>query len=168
MEAPAAQPSHDFLQRQFVIHHRREGEVLRFHVLLERLGLHQRTRKTIQQKAATAADTAAPFADHLPHRQVRNQRAAPHVLDGRSHCRRLIAIASAPGGAEDVASGKMASAQALMQQIGLRALAHTRRAQQHQPPRRSPGFTEHTAGGPCNHSARSLLFCTFMIPIGSS
>src|SRR5439155_24608925 len=71
----------------------------------------------------------------LPRRGLRTAGTAPHVVPGRGHGWCLLTVTSSPGSTEDIAGGEMTSVEPLVQEIGLRALAPSRRAQQHQPPR---------------------------------
>jgi hypothetical protein len=58
----------------------------------------------------------------------------------------------------------MTSAEALVQQLRLRALAHSGRSEQHQPQAKGcgPQSVEHFVDGPCSQAARSFLFCEFI------
>jgi hypothetical protein len=128
----AAQARHDFRHRQFVVHRGTWRGILLFHQLAEGLGLPQRTREPVQYESALAMQAAAALSHHFPDRRVRHQIATAHVVQCRRHRRCLLAGLSASGGA-NISGGQMTSAEALVQQLRLRALSHSGCSEQHQP-----------------------------------
>ena len=102
--------------------------------LVQGLRLGHRARKAVQQEPARATQAAQAFAHHIKHRLIRHEVAAAHEVQGAVHGRGQILLAAAFGGAKDIARGKMTGAEALADQVGLRAFAHAGRAQQDDAP----------------------------------
>src|ERR1700739_1391257 len=115
----AAPPFDDFAQGEFVIHHRVECHALVFHQLLQRFGLAQRAREAVQNKSSAAAQAATEFAHHLLDSLVWYECAPAHKLQGRSHGGGWPATVALAGGTENVAGRKVASPEALPEQVPL-------------------------------------------------
>ena len=115
----------------------------------------------------------AALAHHFPHGGVGHQFAAAHVLHGRLHGRGLIAVGALAGGAKNVSGGKMAGAETLGEEFGLRAFAHAGGSQEDEAPGvlafgrngRALASTAPSAEGPCSHSMRSFLMGAFILGV---
>src|ERR1035437_2893567 len=102
------------------------------HQCVERPGLRDRAWKSVQQKSAAATDATSAFADEIEHGFVGNDIAALHVAECGFERGAARAFAKMFGGAEDVAGREMACTEPFAEQFRLRALAHARRAEEHQ------------------------------------
>ena len=137
--AASAQARNDFRNGEFVVDDGVEREIFGAEELTEGFGLDKRAGKAIEKEAAGTAEAAGAFADHFPDGRVRDEFAPAHVVERGDHGGRGGAILAGGGGAEDVAAGEMAGAEALMEELGLRAFADAGSAEENEPPARDDG-----------------------------
>jgi len=132
--AASAEARDDFRNGEFVVDDGVEREIFGAKELAKRFGLIKRAGKTVEKKAAGTAEAAGAFANHFPDGRVRDEFAASHVVERGGHGGRGGAVFAGGGGAEDVAGGEMAGAEALMEELGLRAFADAGSAEENESP----------------------------------
>jgi hypothetical protein len=122
--AAAARALDDLCLWQLKVHDRRERKAFCFEEVLQRLSLHDRAGKSVEDKATTMEQTRATLAHHVPHGGVGHEFAMTHEIQRFLHRGGLIAIKAFTGRAKDVAGRKMASTQTIRQILGLRAFSY--------------------------------------------
>ena len=130
----ATETRDDVAHRQFVIDDGGERNVLGREQFGQGLGLIECAREAVEDEATGTTETHAAFADHVEDGGIGNQFAATHEVESGFHSGSEIALVARFGGAEDVAGGKMASVEFLVEEGGLSPFAHSRRAEKDEPP----------------------------------
>jgi hypothetical protein len=132
--AASGEAGDDFIEWKFVVDDGAEWEIFFIEKIVERAGLRECTRETVEEETALAAEARGAFADHVPNGGVGDKRTAAHKIEGGKHGGRGRAISASMGGTEDIASGEMAGAELFMNELGLRPLAYAGGAEKNETP----------------------------------
>jgi hypothetical protein len=132
--AASGEAGNDFVEREFIVDDGGEREIFFFEKIVERAGLRECARETVEEKTALAAEAGSAFTDHIPDGGVGDECATAHEIERGKHGGRGRAIGASMGGTEDIAGGKMASAEFFMEELRLRALAYTGSAEENETP----------------------------------